>query len=53
MQNINKWRFWIWKKYILLNLVNNEADIDKIYFYCKSTLEAKYQLLINKREAQV
>ena len=31
----------------LLNLINNEPDIDKIYLYAKDPYEAKYQLLIN------
>ena len=34
----------------LLNLINNEPDIDKIYLYTKDPYEAKYHLLINKRE---
>ena len=34
----------------LLNLINNQADIDKIYLYAKDPYEAKYQYLINKRE---
>ena len=34
----------------LLNLINNQPDIDKIYFYVKDPYEAKYQYLINKRE---
>ena len=34
----------------LLNLINNHADIDKIYLYAKDPYEAKYQYLINKRE---
>ena len=34
----------------LLNLMNNQPDIDKIYLYVKDTYEAKYQHLINKRE---
>ena len=34
----------------LLNLMNNQLDIDKIYLYVKDTYEAKYQHLINKRE---
>ena len=34
----------------LLNLINNQPDIDKIYLYAKDTYEAKYQYLINKRE---
>ena len=35
----------------LLNLINNESDIDKIYLNEKDPYEAKYQLLINKRES--
>ena len=35
----------------LLNLINNELDIDKIYLYTKYPYKAKYQLLINKRES--
>ena len=34
----------------LLNLINNQADIDKIYLYSKDPYEAKYQYLISKRE---
>ena len=33
----------------LLNLINNQPDIDKIYLYAKDPYEAKYQYLINKR----
>ena len=33
----------------LLNLINNQQDIDKIYPYAKDPYEAKYQYLINKR----
>ena len=35
----------------LLNLINNQPDIDKIYFYAKDPYEDKYQLLISKRES--
>ena len=35
----------------LLNLINHEPDIDKIYLYAKDPYEAKYQFLINKRES--
>ena len=35
----------------LLNLLNNQPDIDKFYFYAKDLYEAKYQFLINKRES--
>ena len=34
----------------LLNLINNQLDIDKIYLYAKDSYEAKYQYLINKHE---
>ena len=34
----------------LLNLINNQLDIDKIYLYAKDPYEAKYQYLIKKRE---
>ena len=33
----------------LFNLISHQ-DIDKIYFYSKDPNQAKYQLLINKRE---
>ena len=38
-----------WKTNALLNLINNQPDIDKIYLYAKDPYEAKYQFLINKR----
>ena len=34
----------------LLNLINNQPDIDKIYLHAKDPYEDKYQYLINKRE---
>ena len=34
----------------LLNLINNQPDIVKIYLYAKDPYEKKYQYLINKRE---
>ena len=34
----------------LLNLINNQRDIDKIYLYAKGPYEKKCQYLINKRE---
>ena len=34
-----------------LSLINNQPDVDKIYFYAKDPYEAEYQLLINKRES--
>ena len=35
----------------LLNLINNQLDIDKIYLYAKDPYEEKYQFLISKRES--
>ena len=35
----------------LLNLINNQQDIHKIYLYAKDPYEDKYQYLINKRES--
>ena len=37
----------------LLNLINNQPDIDKIYLYAKYPYEANYQYSINKREKVV
>ena len=34
----------------LLNLINNQSEIDKIYLHAKDPYEDKYQYLINKRE---
>ena len=34
----------------LLNLINNQTDIGKIYLYAKDPYEKKYQHLISKRE---
>ena len=34
----------------LLNLIENQSDIDKIYLYAKDPYEAKYRYLINIRE---
>ena len=34
----------------LLNLINNQQDIDKIYLYAKDPYEDKHQYLINKRK---
>ena len=39
------------KTNVLLNLINNQPDIDKMYLYAKDPYEAKYQFLINKRES--
>ena len=34
----------------LLDLINNQPDIDKIYLYARDPYKAKYQYLINKCE---
>ena len=34
----------------LLNLIENQTDIDKIYLHAKDPCESQYQYLINKRE---
>ena len=39
------------KTNVLLNLIENQPDIDKIYLYPKDLYEAKYRYLINKRES--
>ena len=38
------------KANVLLNLIENQSDIDKIYLYAKDLYEAKFQYLINKIE---
>ena len=38
------------KTNVLLNVINNQPDTDKIYLYAKDPYEAKYQYLIEKRE---
>ena len=38
------------KTNVLLNLINNKPDIDKIYLYAKDPYETKYQYLIKKCE---
>ena len=35
----------------MFNLINHELDTDEIYSYAKDPYEAKYQLLIKKRES--
>ena len=38
------------KTNLLLKLIENQPDIDKIYLYTKDSYESKYQYLINKRK---
>ena len=49
IQDINNWRFWIRITNALLNLINNQLDIDKIYLYAKDLHETKHHDLIKKR----
>ena len=35
----------------LFNPLSHQSDVDKIYLYARDPYEAKYQLLINKRES--
>ena len=51
IQNTNNRRFWIGKENALLDLINKQPDIDKIYSYAEGPYEAKYQFLINKTES--
>ena len=41
---------WSGKTNALLNLINNQPDIDKIYLYAKDPYDGKYQFLIKRRE---
>ena len=38
------------EKQTLLNLINEQYDIDKIYLYARDLTEPKYKILIKKRE---
>ena len=38
------------KTNLILNLIENQRDIDKIYLYAKDPHESKHQYLINKKE---
>ena len=43
---------WSGKTNVLLNLIENQPDLDKIYLHAKDPSEAKYQYLINEREGR-
>ena len=38
------------KTTLVLNLIESQPEIDKMYLYTKDPYESKYQCLINKRE---
>ena len=40
------------KTIALLNLINTEPDIDRIFLYAKVPYEGNYQLLIKKKKVQ-
>ena len=40
------------KTNLLVNLIENQPDIHKIYLYAKDPYEAKYQYLVNKRKCK-
>ena len=46
VQNVDNWWFWI----RMLNLINEQDHIDKIYLYAKDLSEPKYEYLIKKLE---
>ena len=46
IQNFNNWWFRIRKTNTLLNLINEQKDIDKIYLYAKDLSEPKYEYLL-------
>ena len=50
VQKFDNWWFWIRKTNALLNLVNKQNDIDKIYLDAKDLSKSKYEILIKKRE---
>ena len=37
----------------LLNLMNNQPDIDKVFLYVKDPYELKYEYIINKRKSRL
>ena len=49
-QNYNNWWFWIRRHKCIVNLIDEENHIDKIYLYARDLSEPKYEYLIKKRE---
>ena len=41
---------WSGKTNALINLINEQDDIDKVYLYARDQSEPKYEYLIKKRE---
>ena len=49
LQTFDNKQFWI-RTNALLNLINQQDDIDKMYLYAKDLSEPKYEFWIKKRE---
>ena len=45
----NQW-FWIRKNKCIVNLINEQHNIDKIYLYARDLSKPKYDYFIKKRE---
>ena len=41
IENYNNWWFWIKKNKYIINLINEQNDIDKIYLYARDLNEPK------------
>ena len=50
LQNFDNQWLWIRKNKHIVNLINEQDDIYKIYLYAKDLIEPKYEFLIKKRE---
>ena len=48
VQNFDNWWSGSGKTNTLLNLINEQHDIDKIYLYARDLKEPKYEILIKK-----
>ena len=49
LQTFDNKQFWI-RTNALLNLINQQDDIDKMYLYAKDLSKPKYEFWIKKRE---
>ena len=50
LQNFDNQWLWIRKNEHIVNLINEQDDIYKIYLYAKDLIEPKYEFLIKKLE---
>ena len=50
LQNFDNQWLWIRKNKHIVNLINEQDDIYKIYLYAKDLIEPKYEFLIKKLE---